>query len=271
MTVNKFLFLFILFFNTSILFGYTDSDLDGVDDKIDKCKNTPLSDLVDKSGCSIKSLISPHKFSLIFGISHAQDISDNEKLTVITNLLQLNHTYKNISFLISSSNFNTTTGVTTSSGYNDTQVGAKYKFNVNTAFQTLIGISAVLPTYKSTLNNNKTDFQTSINLLYNLNKINFFTGYSYTIINDTNIKNVVTYNDTNSYSAGVGYYLNNNFYISMTYLDNSSVYVGDSNTQSISTLIYYKISDDWFVMYSYLNELNNDNNSYNSLKFGYSF
>jgi len=52
------LLLILIVFN---LYGYTDTDLDGVDDSIDKCPNTPFTDLVDKNGCSIKSLVKNKK------------------------------------------------------------------------------------------------------------------------------------------------------------------------------------------------------------------
>ena len=64
--------IFLLLSLTIGLLAYSDSDLDGVDDKIDLCPNTPFSDLIDINGCSIKSLVSPHRFDVIYGISNSK-------------------------------------------------------------------------------------------------------------------------------------------------------------------------------------------------------
>jgi len=59
----------ILFFKflTFSLYAYIDTDLDGVADNDDMCPNTLITDLVDLSGCSKKSLVSPQHFSFITG------------------------------------------------------------------------------------------------------------------------------------------------------------------------------------------------------------
>ncbi len=37
--------------------SFKDSDMDGVIDKRDRCKHTPFFDLVDRRGCTIKTLV----------------------------------------------------------------------------------------------------------------------------------------------------------------------------------------------------------------------
>ena len=64
----KFISLILLL--TYSLLAYNDADMDGVDDKIDKCLDTPFMDLVNKDGCTKSSLISPHHFDIIFGTSY---------------------------------------------------------------------------------------------------------------------------------------------------------------------------------------------------------
>ena len=35
---------------------FKDSDMDGIIDRKDKCKHTPFFDIVDRKGCTVKSL-----------------------------------------------------------------------------------------------------------------------------------------------------------------------------------------------------------------------
>ena len=53
--------LLTILLSVFFLYGYVDSDLDGVDDSVDKCPNTPFSDLVNEHGCSVKSLVKKEK------------------------------------------------------------------------------------------------------------------------------------------------------------------------------------------------------------------
>lgn len=47
----------ILIIATSLtLLAYSDYDMDGVEDNIDKCPNTSFNELVDIEGCTIKVL-----------------------------------------------------------------------------------------------------------------------------------------------------------------------------------------------------------------------
>ena len=51
--VNNLLIVLLVLSSTSLL-AYEDSDLDGVEDKLDQCPNTSFSDLVDIRGCTKK-------------------------------------------------------------------------------------------------------------------------------------------------------------------------------------------------------------------------
>ncbi|MDA3947323.1 MAG: DUF3187 domain-containing protein, partial [Helicobacteraceae bacterium] len=68
--------LLILLVASSSLFAYAyidiDSDLDGVEDRVDRCPNTPLSDLVDMSGCRKKNVVNSHHFDIILGVTYGQ-------------------------------------------------------------------------------------------------------------------------------------------------------------------------------------------------------
>jgi len=43
-----------LLLGTGLSFAFKDSDLDGVEDSVDRCPNTPLLELVDRFGCPLR-------------------------------------------------------------------------------------------------------------------------------------------------------------------------------------------------------------------------
>ena len=99
MTIVKKIFLSILFMPLAI-FGYVDSDFDGVDDDIDKCPNTSPIDLVDEYGCSQVEEEVLHHFDIVLGLKYIKIYSkEQQKDTYLTiRTTQLDYFYKNFSF-----------------------------------------------------------------------------------------------------------------------------------------------------------------------------
>jgi len=254
------------------LFAYSDYDMDGVDDKIDKCPSTPMSDLVDLEGCTKKSLTSPHHFDIIFGMNYSQtsyetlDDSDN-----ITGSLQLDYYYKNFSLQVSSSYYDSSSVTYNDSGINDSFVGAFYKFTPVEKLNIKVGAGAIIPTYESDLDNNNLDTLASINVSYIISNINIFGGFIQTQVNDDDLIDV-TYQDTSSYSLGLGFYPASNIYVSGAYNSSDSIYESVDTITSASLYTYYSINKNWFSTLSYamgLSDTASDN--YVSLRVGYYF
>ena len=258
------------------LFAYSDSDMDGVEDGVDKCPNTPLTDLVDINGCSKKSLISNHHFDIIFGTSYSDsDYQTLNKTDTLAGSFQADYYYKDISLQLSTSYFNTSGSSYSDTGFYDTFVGASYGVHITKDLLVRLGAGAILPTYDSNLNNNNTDYLASVNFSYNIDTINIFGGYSYTLINDDDYidaNSSVLYQDTNAYSAGIGYYLTNKLYGSVSYNLSNSIYKGIEDISSASMYGYYSIDNHWFSTVSYAYGLSDSaSKNYLSLKVGYFF
>ncbi len=84
--------IFLILLGSSLLFGFSDSDLDGVDDSLDRCPNTPISDIVDKNGCSVKSVIIDQGVDLIFGLSFSQlNYRANRRESTETKIVQIDY------------------------------------------------------------------------------------------------------------------------------------------------------------------------------------
>jgi len=258
------------------LLAYNDFDMDGVDDKIDKCPNTPFSDLVDMDGCTIKSLESPHHFDVVFGVNFSQTSYETmEDTDTISESLQLDYYYKNFSIQANSSYYNSQSVTYNNSGTNDSFLGAYYKLRPITNLNIRLGAGLIIPTYEADLNNNNTDYTSSLSLSYMFRGMNLFGGYNYTIINDDDINTettIVLYQNTNSYNAGIGFYPTTKLYLSGSFNSSDSIYKDIDTITTASFYAFYNIDSNWFASLSYaygLSDTASDN--YASIRLGYYF
>ena len=242
---------------TTTLMAYSDSDLDGVDDSVDKCPGTPLTELVDITGCPKKSLVSPHHFDIVVGLNYSDaDYTGLEKADTLSTSLQVDYFYKNFSLQASTAYYQTTAkGGYDDSGMYDSFIGGAYQLKPSDALTLRLGIGALLPTYDTSLNNNNTDYTGSLSLSYALNKsVNVFGGYIYTVINDDDTTDY-TYQNTNAYSAGLGFYLSPKVYLSGAYSVSESVIEGIDDIETASGYMYISMKDGAFMTLSYTNGL----------------
>ena len=280
--MKKSILFLAIFLISSSLYAYIDSDMDGVEDQMDRCPNTPFSDLVDIEGCTKRSLVSPHHFDLIVGASY----SDSDYLTLnttdtLSSTLQVDYYYKNFSIQASTSYFTTNGDNFSDSGLYDSFVGASYQFRPIKNLSIRAGAGAILPTYNTSLNNNNTDYTASLNLSYSISKFNLFAGYSYTQINDDDVSfadengtliSSANYQDTSAYSLGAGYYMTSSLYLSGAYNSSDSVYKIIEDIQTASVYGYYTIDEHWFSTCSYAYGLSDSaSKNYISLRLGYFF
>ena len=270
---------------STALFAYSDMDMDGVDDVHDKCPNTPLTDLVDINGCT-KKILQPkksnHHFDVIIGANYTgSNFVNTPSADTYSSSLQVDYYYKNFSLQASTSYYKTDDSDGYSEqGMNDSFIGAAYNLHPLQSLTVRLGAGALLPTYKTSLNNNNTDYIGSLNISYLLNNWNLFGGYSYTQINDDDTLIVfqdgttqaVEYKNTSAYSAGLGYYLTNQFYLSGAYNQTQSIYKNVEDAKTVSAYAYYGINAHWFMNFSYaygLSDSASDNSA--SVKLGYYF
>ncbi len=258
------------------LYAYTDNDMDGVEDSIDKCPNTPLMDLADINGCSTKSLVSPHHYDVIVGLNYSDsdyrssDGSLNTTDTLATSL-QVDYYYKQLSIQASTSFFKTDGSGYSDSGLYDSFLGASYRLDKINDLSISLSAGVILPTYDSELDNNNMDYTSSVSLSYALKNLNIFGGYTLTLINDDDVGDI-TYQNTNAFNAGIGHYLNSKVYMSASYSFSDSIYNGLEDIETATVYGYYSIDKDRFATLSYSYGLSDSaSNNYLSLRLGFLF
>jgi len=266
----------VLFVFTIGLYAYEDSDMDGVEDSIDKCPNTLITDLVDINGCVIKSLVSPHHYDFILGASYSQvDYNTNEKTDTVSENVQLDYYYKNYSLQLATSYFNSDSPTYSTNGLNDTFLAGYYGMKPLKNLSARVGVGIILPTYDSGLNNNNTDYLVTLSLSYTLSNLNLFGGYSYTFIEDDDLDTssvYVKYQDVNSYYIGLGFYPTSKLYLSSSYNSSDSIYEGVEVITSASIYAYYSINQHFFTTLNYAYGLSDSASNHSaSLRIGYYF
>jgi hypothetical protein len=235
------------------LFAYTDSDMDGVEDKNDLCPNTPLTELVEITGCTIKNLVSPHNFDIVIGESYSR----SKTISIQNHSLQLDYYYKDVSLQLFSSYFKLKGDNYSNSGQNNTYLNGYYKvaFNNNLLIRFKVGIS--FPSYSN--KENKTDYSLSFYTQYQEKQFKLFGGMGYTFIGDTeNNRTANTYNDIGFYTVGIGYDIAKQWYGSLGYNYSEGIYQNSNNIKMINLYSYYKLNHHWFSTMSYKYGLSND-------------
>ncbi|MGB5965746.1 MAG: DUF3187 domain-containing protein [Sulfurimonadaceae bacterium] len=276
---------------TLSLLAYSDFDMDGVDDAIDRCPNTSMTELVDMHGCTIKNLEGDHHFDIILGASYSQiNPTTQQKTDTLTTTVQADYYYKNFSLQASTASFNSESSITSNSGQTDSFVGAYYQLNPFRSLSLRVGGGLLLPTYDSGYNNNNLDYTASASLSYLFNNLNLFGSYSYTLINDdafsyldttTNETVNVSYQNTNAFNAGIGFYLSARMYTSLSYNSSDSIYekiVTVDSTDNIEPLetaslyLFYTIDKHWFTTVSYAYGLSDSaSDHFGAVRLGYYF
>lgn len=251
-----------------------DRDLDGVDDTLDRCKYTPFGDLVDKFGCTNKTLFTDTAYDIIIGANYSDtNYNTLEKADTLTTTLQADIYRGNISAQISTSYFRSDETNSSDSGFNDTQLGLYMKTNLSSSLTLQPGFGVILPTYNSGYNNEAIDLFGSINAQYDLNEhTHVFGGLTYTLVNDKNVPDRVQYQNTTAFTAGIGYTVPNNGFINVAYAQSQSIYTGVEAFKTLSLNGMVPLDAHWFVLGNYrygLSDSTSDNEI--ALRLGYYF
>lgn len=268
------LLFFLAIFVVLGLFAYVDDDLDGVEDGVDRCLETPLSDLVDAQGCSMESLWMQERFDLSLGLSYADtDYMTLTKTDTLTTAFALNYYHsKKLTLSLWSSYYENKSESYSASGLNDTYVNAEYLLSDDVLSLSLSG-ALILPTYESSFMKNNTDFSTTLNLAYALTQnAELFGSFGHTFINDENIAGYAAFEDTNHFTLGAGYFMSEEFYISGAYNQSQSIYADIEDISTLSLYGVYDLSAANFLTFSYARGLSESaSRNYLGLSLGYRF
>ncbi len=250
-------FIFLILSVCIVAFGYIDSDFDGVDDSIDQCPNTPIVALVDQTGCTKELLVQPKTFDIIIGVDYTKsDYKTLNTTNTFSTTVQADYFYKNWTFGAISSYFFTSSDEYSNNALYDTTVYGSYQYNSLENFIVYVSGGIILPTYNTPWNNNNTDLFGSVSIKYTYQSFDVSLCSTYTYIADDDVVTdqiELSYQDSYSYTAGVGFYADAVTYLSTKYRYSTSIYKGVEPLQTLYLYGYHTFSSEYFatLLYGY--------------------
>jgi len=246
--IQRTLFLILLF--NVLLHAYQDNDVDGVDDRIDRCLNTSFDDIVDESGCP-HNMNKQTKLILEIGTELAYDQEDTK-----TNAFNfyLSYQYANWFATLSNSSYNIS-----DSSYDDLSLGGDYyamlgyihRVNI-LSIQYALGVK--IPNQNSDISSGEFDYFGFVTLNYPIStKQSLYASYGYTIKNDSNTQ---TYNNYHSLALGGQYQINDKWQVGLGYKYNGASYEEGDDYRTLSLNGCYKLSKNFYVKANYEKGLN---------------
>jgi predicted porin len=275
----------LLLLTNAYLLSYQDLDIDGVDDSIDLCPNTPFDETVDKRGCS-KSQTPKNKSGIVtikLGVdSQIQDSNKDKNIN-----LYLNYEYN--SWDITLSNSTTSSNIKSKNLNRDSNiyiaVGKSLDIknsNIKVSIGDIIkdknsienreyknnkekrGASIQYDDFNRRYKNRKNTPFISIDVAYILNeKQNILLYYMQPVMENSKIL----------ISAGTDYLLTQKLYSSIyyTHIDLNNKKIENKDIKNIDISLEYQIRDGLFSSIEYSHGLNSISANTISIDIGFSF
>ena len=239
-----------LFMLVGISYSFTDSDLDGVDDSVDQCPDTPFDQLVGKNGCPINE--EKGQFYLKIGGSFTKDSQYKNLLTSVS----LAYSYKNWYFSLLT-NYYLYDSISDETGFGDSYIYGSYSFDFYPLYITA-GLTVGIPTGGDNLGTGSTNLTPSFTADYILDHIDIFLSYGF-VFRGENSENIQTI------SIGAGYQLENSYI-------NGSFDVDSEKGKYVSFFILQNITEKYYLTLDYSYGLNkNATKHFGSLNLGVRF
>ncbi len=255
-----------IIFLCSTLSAYVDNDIDGVDDAVDACLNTPFDELVDERGCSYDKNYRG-ELTLKLGSDVSFD-TISEKTTNIN--IFANYRYNSWDISLSNASYSTNDSFNSaSSAAGDLYIRTGYLFTEEN-FNTKLMLGVKVATADAGIGTGENDYFSSLDFDYFINEEqDLFFYLSYTISGDSRD---IDYADYISYTIGSGYMINDRWYSAFSYDYSGTQYPGSEAYLALSWFNSYEFSERFFATFNYTYGL--DDISYDhtlSLKFGVHF
>ena len=249
------LLLSLLFVHLS---ASVDSDMDGVDNDMDKCPNTPFFELVDKAGCTTEKIAAKEvdHYDIMLGAAYVK-MNNGETDTVVS--FVADYYYENWIFTLFTqpySQYNNYDGA-------DLYLSVNYKMIMDN-FTIKFGPGIVFPIGSDS--SNETDYFLNVNVNYKIDKFDLTFYYKYTFMNHTSTQNIHTK------VVSIGYYLFDTTYVNLAYSTEKSIYEGIENVDNTAIMLNHAITEHWFTNLRFTYGLSDSaNDSSTTINVGYYF
>lgn len=265
--------LLTLFLVLSQLHAYSDADWDGVEDKFDRCPQTPLSDLVDLNGCTTLKTEKTLHYSILGGVGYSKvNYASQEKVNTTNMSLEANMYMDRWQLQGSVSRYSSNTENSNKSGMDDSVLNLFYRLPLSEQLTITPGMGVIFPTYKTGYGNEAADYSAFASIEYQFSSVLYgFGGYVYTWVNDKDTP-ITTYQNNTSLHAGLAYSMKAGQEWNIHYNANDTIYNDSEVVQTIGIRFFSRLSPHWFVDGNYDYGLSNSASDHSwSLRLGYFF
>jgi len=268
--MTKVLYALLFLGGTLCAEGLQDTDFDGVPDRQDNCPNTPFLNQVNARGCTTNVLRLPDEtdhdsmtMTLASGYENNDDLPGTTRQ--YKTKLQVNYYHNDWSYSVRSSYRNREEN----EGFGDTTLKVRKRFRLTPELRLNLGAGLKLPTYD--FPGNRTDYKFYSSLYYYPTKqVSFFGGFNYTFIEDEEV--IGELQNRSNLFLGAGYFFREDLYANIGYAYEKSKYVSEHPEHSLSTTLFYQITENWFSTLYYKQDiLDEDLHEEFYFKLGYKF
>ena len=268
--MTKVLYALLFLGGTLCAEGLQDTDFDGVPDRQDNCPNTPFLNQVNARGCTTTVLRLPDEtdhdsmtMTLASGYENNDDLPGTTRQ--YKTKLQVNYYHNDWSYSVRSSYRNREEN----EGFGDTTLKVRKRFRLTPELRLNLGAGLKLPTYD--FPGNRTDYKFYSSLYYYPTKqVSFFGGFNYTFIEDEEV--IGELQNRSNLFLGAGYFFREDLYANIGYAYEKSKYVSEHPEHSLSTTLFYQITENWFSTLYYKQDiLDEDLHEEFYFKLGYKF
>lgn len=217
----------IFFLCIGFIFGFSDNDLDGVENIYDQCPNTSFDDLVNQYGCPIEQ----YWGKLNLEIEHISQTQND--ITTTLHDYYINYQYNNWLLSVSQNYYN-------NNKFGDLFTSIGYTSNTdNMIWKSYIGLK--LAANDNTISTTENDYFMSVSMDYtSLVFLRYFVYLQYIL---TGNSKTINYANNINYSVGISYLYSNNEY-QLSYQNSGS------KTSKLNQ--YQNININWIHDFTYL-------------------
>lgn len=234
-------FLLAVLVLQGVVFAFKDSDLDGVEDSVDRCPNTPILELVDSTGCPLRK----GRFYLKIGGGFLKEGSRE----TLYSTASVAYSYKSVYLSLTGRYYIYDSRRDPDLG--DTTLFAGYSKFLGERLHLFPGLRISLPTGSKSYSSDGVDLTPSVVVDLFFDRFDLFLYSGYTFRGNSNFK------DTFSLSLGGGYNLTEDLYTSLSYdVYESPVRSGTNRYISLFTL--YDISYYYYLTLTYSRGINKE-------------
>jgi len=215
--------------------AYTDTDLDGVDDAVDRCPDSSFDEIVGSDGCALERLSDDGHLTIEAGMNigpgeRAQIVGLDYRRGAVELSIRSSFRYRSDS---------------DDGGINDSSLYLSYSTELAGYWGIRLSGGLIAPAYDPDGGERRIDTALWVTIMYDRDRYIVEGSYGYRWVGDSGMADI-RYRDSESLSLSVGYLVRDDLYMGASYGISDSIY-GDGVDRIYSIDTLYTLNEKWFA------------------------